>query len=284
MNNQQYFTAQEQKVKNEWLSADSSKMIYLKHNLMRNLYSADGNPQMKADILTSEVSKLIVADPQRVQEIINQCSKKKYLEPLPKRKLVKITVDGLQNSRRFAAGIANEILMGRQNQYHEFGGKQKAKKAAKLSAQVASKAPAPPGASTTKTTTATPTVKTNLTKPLFSPASKSSPVKTPISTPSTSPSTQKEDVYGGEPEKKKFNLNKILGGASDVMKGMKDVFGGGDKTSNPEASNQAKEQAEKAINEKSDSLGGEGTPIVKYVLIGLGITAVAGFAWWYIKK
>ncbi len=86
-------------------------MIYLNHNLMKNYHSADGagDDKMKYDILTSEIAKLIVNNPARVMELINEHSKNKISGTPSRRSLVKLTSSALQNSMDFSKAIAQEI-------------------------------------------------------------------------------------------------------------------------------------------------------------------------------
>mgnify|MGYP001571625550 CR=1 FL=1 len=88
-------------------------MIYMTHNLMANYHSANGagDEKMKADILTSELAKLIAKHPNRVMEDL-QAEGFAVTLPITPDNLVGRVADALYQSSGFAKRIVNDILSG----------------------------------------------------------------------------------------------------------------------------------------------------------------------------
>lgn len=96
-------------------------MLYMRHNLMSNYHNADGvgDEEMKKDILTSEVGKLIVKYPERIIENLEaenfrvSAFVKRYSRGrIAQRILVRLVTNALYESKSFAKRIADDILSG----------------------------------------------------------------------------------------------------------------------------------------------------------------------------
>lgn len=93
----------------------------MKHNLTYNFHNAQGaeDEKMKADILTSEVAKLIVKYPQRIIEnleaekfSVSDFVKRNPTGRMAQRRLVGLTSNALHESKSFAKRITEDILSG----------------------------------------------------------------------------------------------------------------------------------------------------------------------------
>ena len=104
--------------RDEWTHADGSRkkfskpnMIYMKHNLKHNFhYAANAkDTAMKVDILLTEVAKLVVFNPERVQKLLAD-----YGYPVKrnmnKRQLSRAISTMLNRSPRFAKALTTSIL------------------------------------------------------------------------------------------------------------------------------------------------------------------------------
>ena len=88
-------------------------MIYMSHNLISNYHSANGSgdDKMKADILTSEIAKLIAKHPDRVIEDL-QAEGFAITLPITPDNLVNEVADALNQSKGFAKRLVDDILSG----------------------------------------------------------------------------------------------------------------------------------------------------------------------------
>ena len=88
-------------------------MIYMSHNLISNYHSANGagDDKMKADILTSEIAKLIAKHPDRVIEDL-QAEGFAITLPITPDNLVNKVADALFTSKGFAKRLVDDILSG----------------------------------------------------------------------------------------------------------------------------------------------------------------------------
>ena len=79
---------------------------------MKNYLSANGagDTNMASDILTSEVAKQIVSNPEIVVDLLNEYTTEKVAEGTSAIKLGRLTSDALFKSKGFATAIAEEIV------------------------------------------------------------------------------------------------------------------------------------------------------------------------------
>ena len=86
-------------------------MIYLKHNLPSNIMSADGtkDPEMKRDIILSELAKLIAVKPEVVITYL-KASGVKVSDNASSNQLVKLVSNTVPKSPQFTALIAEEMI------------------------------------------------------------------------------------------------------------------------------------------------------------------------------
>lgn len=94
-------------------------MIYLKHNLPGNIMSADGtkDPDMKRDIIISELAKLIAVKPHVVIAYL-RASGVKVSENASSSTLVRLVSNTVPKSPQFTALIAEEMIgRGRASRY-----------------------------------------------------------------------------------------------------------------------------------------------------------------------
>lgn len=116
MDNKTYLANAQQTNRNEWKSADGSStrpinMLYLRHNLPGNYHNASGmgDEDMKADILMSEIAKLIVHRTDEVASALNKHGVKTSKNPTH-RELVGKVSGKLHMSKEFAKDIALLIV------------------------------------------------------------------------------------------------------------------------------------------------------------------------------
>lgn len=86
-------------------------MIYLKHNLPSNIMSADGtkDPEMKRDIILSELAKLIAVKPEVVITYLRAAGVK-VSDNAGSSQLVKLVSNTVPKSPQFTALIAEEMI------------------------------------------------------------------------------------------------------------------------------------------------------------------------------
>lgn len=120
MTNKAYLQRAYQTNRNHWLSANSNgnkpvKILYMTHDLKNNYMNAEGeeNKTMKRDILMSEIGKLIVYQPNKVIDYLNQAGFKTKKRMYSKKELVKMTSQALGTSKKFATMLVNEIVTGK---------------------------------------------------------------------------------------------------------------------------------------------------------------------------
>ena len=126
MDNSTYLANAHAKNRNEWKSADADsvhevdmdkepmKMLYVKHDLRGNYFSANGSgdARMKRDILMSEIAKLIVNRTDEVVALLGKYGIKSSARPTY-RELIKNVTKGLHRSQKFSLEIANMVAGGR---------------------------------------------------------------------------------------------------------------------------------------------------------------------------
>lgn len=124
MDNKTYLDNANARDRAEWKSADANsarpsngvepiKMLYVKHKLGNNYLSANGtgDENMKRDILTGEIAKLIVHQPKLIGRLLHR---NKLKVPSNNRALLVTAVsDGLYTNKKFAEDIAIAIAKNR---------------------------------------------------------------------------------------------------------------------------------------------------------------------------
>lgn len=125
MDNKTYLDNAHARDKAEWKSADAGtrivndsepiKMLYVRHKLGKNYLSANGtgDENMKKEILTGEIAKLIVYQPDTIVSLLSKNRIK--ASSRSNSGLVAAVSDGLYSNRRFAQDIAIEIAKNRGN-------------------------------------------------------------------------------------------------------------------------------------------------------------------------
>ena len=86
-------------------------MIYLKHNFARNVMSADGtgDPEMKRDIIISELAKLIAVKPDVIITYLRAVGVN-VSDGASSSQLVKLVSNTVPKSPQFAALVAEEMI------------------------------------------------------------------------------------------------------------------------------------------------------------------------------
>lgn len=86
-------------------------MLYLKHHFAGNIMSADGtgDPEMKRDIIISELAKLIAVKPDVVITYLRAAGVK-VSDNASSNQLVKLVADTVPKSAQFTALIAEEMI------------------------------------------------------------------------------------------------------------------------------------------------------------------------------
>lgn len=125
MDNKTYLDNANARDRAEWKSADANsvppsngvepiKMLYVKHKLGNNYLSANGtgDENMKRDILTGEIAKLIVRQPKLIGRLLYK-HRLKVPSSNNRSQLVVAVSDGLYSNKKFAEDIAIAIAKNR---------------------------------------------------------------------------------------------------------------------------------------------------------------------------
>ena len=125
MDNKTYLDNANARDRAEWKSADANsarpsngvepiKMLYVQHKLGNNYLSASGtgDENMKRDILTGEIAKLIVRQPKLIGRLLYK-HRLKVPSSNNRSQLVVAVSDGLYSNKKFAEDIAIAIARNR---------------------------------------------------------------------------------------------------------------------------------------------------------------------------